>query len=169
VNEGQYQTHFGLFKTYLSDKWFCTRRLRNATCVGSHNHPSLSLAPLLFAVSLSLSLTLSNLLNTFTIRDGRFIPLCAVMEPRLDSGAEWLPKKLAGLLLLVMLYTPGSAHLFPASDSAKTAASVQPPGIVIMVTFGDLWHHRRFKSPGIFPARFVWLKNCAHAHTQTRM
>ncbi|XP_021923172.1 C-type lectin 37Db-like isoform X3 [Zootermopsis nevadensis] len=50
------------------------------------------------------------------------------MEPRPDTGVSWMPRKLAGFLLLVVLYTPGSAHLFPASESAKTAATAQPPG-----------------------------------------
>ncbi|XP_069688152.1 C-type lectin mannose-binding isoform-like isoform X5 [Periplaneta americana] len=56
------------------------------------------------------------------------------MKPRPGSGLVRWPRHLSGLLavlLLVVVHTPGTAHLFPASDPIKTpitAASVQPPG-----------------------------------------
>jgi hypothetical protein len=92
-------------------------------------HLSLS-PPLLFYLSLSI------LLNTFTTREVQLvqlIPFSAVMETRPDSGVVWLPRKAASFLILVLLFTLGSAHLFPASESTKSTAPVQPPGTVAMV------------------------------------
>jgi len=66
------------------------------------------------------------------------------MVPRHEIGVMWLPRSLAWLLLLVVLYSPGAAHLFPASESTKPAATVQPPGTVttVMVTWRQTVHPR---------------------------
>jgi len=56
------------------------------------------------------------------------------MVPRHEIGVVWLPSSLAWLLLLQVLYSPGAAHLFPASESTKPATTVQPPGTATTVT-----------------------------------
>jgi hypothetical protein len=55
-----------------------------------------------------------------------------------------MPKKLAGFLLLVVLYAPGSAHLFPASESTKSAATAQPAGTFHMAIACQGYHIRSF-------------------------
>jgi hypothetical protein len=98
----------------------------NATYAAFYSHPSSFSSPHYYFLSLFPPC------SALSLSDCPFIPINTAMETRHDFGVAWLPRKLAGLLLLVVLYTPGCAHLFPASDSAKPATTVQPSGTVFM-------------------------------------